>query len=105
MKKETIKKLDMLQTFLASIFGIIVIYMGLIIFGLPTAAVLIKILLMIPELEVPYSFFGYIFMFWLGATLFTVVVKLGLWAIENLGSKDKDEDKKVCSYCEEHYNE
>jgi len=97
MKKETINKLNMLQDFLAIMFAIIVIYMGFVWFGVPALAALVKVLLIIPLLEVPYSFFGYIFMFWLGITIFGFIVRVGIWSMNNFRS----EEEKGCNKCEE----
>lgn len=90
MKKETINKLNRLQNFLAIMFGSIVFYMGIILL-LPALNYLFKIMMLIPKLEMPYLFFGYIFMFWFTLTLFGITIKAGIWGLENLGHKEDNE--------------
>ena len=93
MKKETINKLNRLQNFLAIMFASIVIYMGFIWFGLPTLNYLFNIMMLIPKLEMPYLFFGYVFMFWFTLTLFSTTIKAGIWGLENLGHKEDSKER------------
>jgi len=83
-----LKILNALQNFFVAVAGGLALYMALLIFGLPAMAALLKILNIIPQLVMPYNFFGYIFLFWLYAVLFGTCFKITMWFIESMQAEE-----------------
>lgn len=91
MDYKTYKWLCTLQNMFTVLAGAIIIYLGFVIALVPASRALVNILRLFFELEMPYLFFGYIFIFMLYVWLFIGIYKVAVWVIDNLQA-DKKED-------------
>ncbi len=77
------KTLNMLQNIFVGLAGAMILYIGGLVGFLPAVYSLLHILKAIPQLQMPYLFFGYIFLFWMFSLIFGVAFKCAMWFIDN----------------------